>query len=216
MRSVDRRGQHLAAPHFVGVWRLGAVALVTAAVVLGFGIALARSPWVTQTTPVQPKAEASAPGVSDPVAPPTEIADGPLSLRLAAALDTIPAIAALEQVKRADFSEGAVDAAVLAFLAPDGAMVNVVYQQLPEPLSVDSIGPPENTHAEIGPGGEDLIIKDATGGLQVIGVDDKGHMVNVIVDRLSPSEPGRPSELASWDVEMLKSWVVGLLKAMNG
>lgn len=180
------------------------------------GAAAARSSWLGEETPPPDAFAGQGEGSIDPVSVPSEIADGPLSRTLAEQVSVIPEFATLEPVKTSDFSEGGTDAGILAFLSPDGAMVNVVSQQLPGPLTLDRIGSPEDTRVETGPNGEEIIIKETRYVLQVIGVNASGWMVNVIVDRILADSSGELSSYSTWDAGTVRSWVLELLKAQNG
>lgn len=148
----------------------------------------------------------------DPDTAPTETVNGPLSQKLAQQVLAIPELAAFDPPTLKDFSEGGVDAAVVTFQAPDGAYVDVVSQQLPEPLAPDSVGSPDDTHTERGPNGEQIIIKETTSALQVVGVDEGNWMVNIIVNRTTAENPREASPHTDWSVDTVRSWVIQLLE----
>lgn len=189
--------------------------LFAVALLLAAGTAAARSDWVQQRTPT-PKAPTDVGGSQDPAAGPTEVTDGPLGQMLAKQAFAIPELGALGSPMSTDFSEGGVEAAVVTFKAPDGALVDVVSQQLSEPLTVDAVGPPDITLLQPGPNGEEIIIKETDHVLQVIAVDEEGWMVNIVVNRTSSENPRERSVHTEWSAETVRTWAVELLEASNG
>lgn len=167
---------------------------------------------------VIPDESTSNGGTGDPDGPPSETINGPRSKSLAGqVLAAIPELAAFAPPTLKDFSEGGVDGAIVTFQAPDGAYVDVVSQQLPEPLAQDLIESelirsPEDTSTELGPNGEQIFIKEDDWTLQVIGVDAGNSMVNIIVNRTTSEIPQEASPYTDWSVDSVRSWVIHLLE----
>lgn len=148
----------------------------------------------------------------DPDTAPTETVNGPLSRMLAKQVSDIPELAAFDPPILKDSSEGGVDAAVVTFQAPDGAFVDIISQQLPEPLTPDSVGSPDVIQIERGPNGEQIIIKETEAILQVVGVDAGDWMVNIIVNRTASEKPREISSYTDWSLDTVRGWVIQLLE----
>lgn len=145
---------------------------------------------------------------------PIDIPDGPLGSSLQDAVSQIPELAAMTPEQPLDQTERGHHWGMFALVANDGSRIELITQVVPEDFDPQYIG--SNTTREIGPNGEDVFLRETSSSLQVIVIDHNRTMLNLIIDRLSPSDPGSPSALSHIQSDQAKGWALLILDLING
>ncbi len=197
----------------------GFVAAVGILVFVTGGIALSRSSWVEPYQDGGSDVGVGAPSAVDPVSAPAERRDGPLSVQMSDVVVQLPGIRELLasgelSIERSDADVPASPAGVVGLTASDGSRIDIVFQRLPVSIPLDREGMDRDATVEVGPSGEDVIVRDIPGRLiQVMAVDEVGRFANVIVQKINRVNPGTPSLLDTIDAEHVKAWTTTLLSS---
>lgn len=188
--------------------------LIPAAVSLFLGAAaIASSSWLSR--PPAPEEPLAATSRSDPVAGPTEVANGPLSRTVGDLVADLPELKSLRDRGGFDLVDDNLNAGVAHFYADDGAKIEFIVQQLSGPVSKDAVGPPEEIRYDTRPGGVELIVRETDRFLQVVAVNPQGVMANVIVERTVPGTVREPSDLSGIDSDTVIQWAIYLVQEVE-
>ncbi|MDP3984726.1 MAG: hypothetical protein Q8Q52_06975 [Acidimicrobiia bacterium] len=176
-------------------------------------VAVAGSSWLTAPPPSEdPIAVDSS---ADVATAPTEVANGPLSQSVGQVVADLPEIKTLIAAGGVDFIENEVTVGIVRYRAADGAKIEFIVQQLPGPISAETVGPPEDTRVESGPGGEEVIIRQTAHIIQVVAIDSTGMAVNIIVELTVPESRDQLSTLSAFDSATVTGWALALLSGVG-
>jgi len=142
---------------------------------------------------------------------PIDLPDGPLSTALTEAISQIPELAKLTREQVTDQSVPGGQWGIVSLVARDGSRIEITTQEAPPAEILDRLASVYSTSRQIGPNGEDLILRDTDTTLQVIAIDASGTMLNLSVDRINQTEPGSPSEFSHLHLDQIREWALLLL-----
>jgi hypothetical protein len=154
----------------------------------------------------------------------TQLPNGPISTKLAAALDAIPELGVVPVTRVEDLGEGShLTAGSVLLRDDDGSQVDVTVQRPADTVHIEPIGPVIETST--GPNGEELVVRTsrqemssdyeaaALDSIQVDGTDETGLSVTMTVVGVEQRDPTLgTSPLLSITVDQVKRWVVDLLE----
>lgn len=187
--------------------------LVIATLGLGWSaIAIARTSWLASDSGEQsttPRPEDLQAELRDQG--PTMRPNGDVSSSLVGVVSQIPELNALMTELVVDQIEGDSRVGIVSLVSTDGGRVEIVLQQLPGPVPIEVFGSPDTTRWEVGPNGEDIVIRD-TGALQVVVINREGRMANVIVEPINRLDPAATSALAGISISQMTEWAFQLLE----
>lgn len=141
---------------------------------------------------------------------PVDIPGGPLSTSLRESVAHIPALAALTIEGSTDQSEAGAQWGMVGLVADDGSRIEIITQEAPAGL-LDLLELQSDTTRQIGPNGEDLVLRDNGTTLQVVAIGLDGTMLNLIIEPINRVAPGNPSALAQVDLDQAREWTLLLL-----
>jgi hypothetical protein len=141
-----------------------------------------------------------------------DLPGGPLSSAVLEAVAQIPELAALTVEQAADHASTGDEPGEwggVSLLAQDGSRIEIITQAVPadfDPLL--AIGPDTQ---EMGPDGEDVFVRERDAVVQVVVIDQNGAMINLIIDRFAPSQPGTPGALSEITLDQARDWALLLI-----
>ena len=141
-----------------------------------------------------------------------DLPNGPLSSAVLEAVDQIPELAALTVELAADHAslgDAPGEWGGVSLLAEDGSRIEIITQMVSENFDpLLAIGPDTQ---ETGPHGEDIFLRESDAVFQVVVIDQGGTMINLIIDRFDPSQPGTPGALSQIGLDEARGWALLLL-----
>ena len=141
-----------------------------------------------------------------------DLPNGPLSSAVLEAVDQIPELAALTVELAADHAslgDAPGEWGGVSLLAEDGSRIEIITQMVSENFDpLLAIGPDTQ---ETGPHGEDIFLRESDAVFQVVVIDQDGTMINLIIDRSDPSQPGTPGALSQIGLDEAREWALLLL-----
>jgi hypothetical protein len=99
---------------------------------------------------------------------------------------------------------------MVGLVADDGSRIEIITQEAPAGL-LDLVALQSGTTRQIGPNGEDLVLRDNGTTLQVVAIGVDGTMLNLIIEPINRAAPGNPSALAQVDLDQAQEWALLLL-----
>ena len=187
------------------------IAALTACLLVSItGVAAAQSGWLSSSHTEQPRDRVVA------QVEPIETRGSEIASSLSAAVAGLPGFPTdLETADSVEFSTETERLVVVNFVAPDGALLDVVMQRLPHPLPLPAVDPSGESVLSRGSNGEDIVVVDMGHTLQVIAIGSTGVMANVIVQRLLGVAPETHSSLSSLTSATVIDWALVLLERVG-